>query len=214
MRPAIADAALAFLRRPGVPVWLVVIAAFKFGDALPGAMTRTMLVDAGYTLGDIGLLFGTWGSVAGLLGAMLGGVLAQRAGRRFALVAAGTVHAVLLTAYAWPAFQGVAATNSRELIGFLIVVEHLTGGMATVALFTSMMDICDPRTGATDYTVQASVVVAAQFAGSALSGFSSGAIGYGPHFLLVGVASIAGVGTMAAMFPRRPPPPVYADRVR
>lgn len=202
------DAALAFVRRPGVAAWLLVVAVYKIGDALMGPMARTMLVDAGYTLKDIGVLFGTWGSGFGLVGALVGGLVAQRAGRLPALLVAGVVHAGLIAAYAWPAFAGVVlGDGGAGIIAVLVVLEHLTGGMATVALFTAMMDICDPRTGATDYTVQASVVVFVQFLGSLLSGLSAGAMGYGPHFLVAAAVSLAGTGIMAARFRRRPPVP-------
>lgn len=204
------DAALAFLRRPGVPGWLAVVAAYKIGDALMGPTARVMLVDGGYVLADIGWLFGTWGSAFGLIGAMAGGLLAQRAGRLPALVLAGLVHAALVAAYAWPAFAPAGVLGMRDVIAALVVLEHLTGGMATVALFTAMMDICEPRTGATDYTVQASVVVAAQFAGSFLSGISAQTFGYGVHFGVVAAVSLAGVVIMARRFRLRPEPPLAA----
>jgi predicted MFS family arabinose efflux permease len=76
--------------------------------------------------------------------------------------------------------------------------------MATVALFTAMMDICAPRAAATQYTVQACVVVAAQFAGSVLSGVSAQAWGYGIHFLAVALVSVCGVVVMARRYRHRP----------
>lgn len=208
-------AVLLFLRRPGVAGWLVTLAAYKIGDALMGPTARTMLVDAGYALADIGWLFGTWGSAFGLVGALAGGVLAQRAGRLRALVWSGLVHAALVAAYAWPAFVGVGgAGEGRDVVAALVVLEHLTGGMATVALFTSMMDICDRKAGATEYTVQASVVVAAQFAGSVLSGFSAECLGYGAHFLVVAAVCVLGVGIMFRRFARRPMLPVEPAAAR
>lgn len=211
--PATVDAALAFMKRPGVLAWLLVVAAYKLGDALLGPMARTMLVDRGYTLGDIGWLFGTWGSGFGLVGALVGGWLAQRAGRLPALMSAGLVHTALIAAYAWPAFAGTGDGGTgeggamRDVVTVLVVLEHLTGGMATVSLFTAMMDICDPRTGATDYTVQASVVVVVQFLGSLLSGVSAGQLGYGAHFLVAAAVSLAGVVIMVRRFRERPPAP-------
>jgi MFS transporter, PAT family, beta-lactamase induction signal transducer AmpG len=55
------------------------------------------------------------------------------------------------------------------------------------------MDASDPRTGATDYTVQASVVVWATALGSASSGFLATALGYGPFF--VAAALVCAIGT-------------------
>ena len=39
------------------------------------------------------------------------------------------------------------------------VAEHLLGGMATVALFTLMMDASDPEHAGTDYTLLACAIV-------------------------------------------------------
>lgn len=66
-------------------------------------------------------------------------------------------------------------------------IEHFAGGMATVALFTVMMDTCRPNTEDSDYTVQASIVVIATGIAAALSGISAAAFGYAGHFVFAGV---------------------------
>jgi hypothetical protein len=67
--------------------------------------------------------------------------------------------------------------------------------MATVALFTLMMDASDPAHASTDYTLLACAVVIAQglanFSGAALAD----AIGYAPVFVLGLVLS--GIGCVA-----------------
>jgi MFS family permease len=200
--PARLDAALAFVCRPGVGAWLVVVAVYKLGDALLGPMASVMLVDAGASMTDIGKLFGVWGSVFGLVGAMVGGLLAGRLGRLRTLVIGGLLHTLLLAAWAWPALTGL----DIDVVRALVVLEHLTGGVATVALFTAMMDVADPRTGGTDYTVQACVVVGVQFLGSVISGVSAQQLGYGAHFVVAALVSALGVATMVYAFPFRPPP--------
>jgi PAT family beta-lactamase induction signal transducer AmpG len=202
------DAAFAFLRRPGVLAWLGVVLVYKMGDALLGPMARVMLVDAGTTMTEIGTIFGVWGSAFGLVGAMVGGYLAGRIGRLQALVVGGVLHTVLIAAWAWPSLVTPTGAPTElwgvDAIVALVVLEHLTGGMATVALFTSMMDVADPRTGGTDYTVQACVVVAAQFLGSLLSGVSAQALGYAAHFMLAAHVSALGIAVMVFAFPWRP----------
>ena len=48
-----------------------------------------------------------------------------------------------------------------DTVSRFATAEHLASGMATAALFTAMMDACADGSAATDYTVQASVVVLA-----------------------------------------------------
>jgi PAT family beta-lactamase induction signal transducer AmpG len=184
-------AMLRFFRSRRTLLWLGAIALYKVGDAWGSPMARTLLVDLGFGLNDIALLLGTLGSLAGLVGALTGGLLAGR-GRLLALLAAGLVHAALMASYALPVLVEGMPT---AVVAALIVGEHLTGGMATVALFTAMMDACDRATGASDYTAQASVVVLATGLGGALSGVSAQAWGYAPHFLAA--AAVCALGALA-----------------
>lgn len=193
---------LRFFSRPGVWPWLGLLVLFKIGDAFGSPMVKPLLVDRGLSLAEIGALVGGFGSGAALLGALLGGWLAGRAGRRTALATSGLVHAALMAAYALPVL-GVGGTTALSV---LMVLEHLTGSMATVALFTVMMDASDESTGATDYTAQASIIVWATFAGAAPSGLVAQSLGYGTHFLLAGAVCAVGAVALPALLPRVQPP--------
>lgn len=146
-------------------------------------MLRPFLVDAGMEMASIGWLLGTAGFTAGLLGALAGGFGVTRLGRKRALITYGIFQALTVTAYALPSL-GVGGV---PLLAAVTTIEHFAGGMATVALFTMMMDACRPTTEGSDYTVQASIVVIATGIASALSGVSASLIGYTGHFLLAGV---------------------------
>ena len=191
-------ASLRYFARGGgrYAVWGGALVLYKFGDALGSPMARTMLVDSGYDVVDIGLLLGTFGSVADMVGALLGG-LAARHGRLLALIVCGLVHAALMASYALPV---VFVDVDRAVVAGLIVLEHLTGGMATVALFTAMMDASNKQTGASDYTAQASAVVIATGIGGALSGVSAQSLGYASHFVVAGVVCVIGTLTMLPVY--------------
>jgi hypothetical protein len=196
--PVTLAAAIDFLRRNSgqMMVWCLAIGFYKFGDGFGSAMVRPFLVDHGWSMVQIGQIVGTAGSVAGMTGALLGGAFARR-GRLRALVVAGLVHAALMGAYALAVGEGSVA-----VVGGLLVLEHVTGGMATVALFTAMMDACDRRTGATDYTVQASVVVFASGIASGVSGFAAAFTGYVAHFVVAGVLCVLGTLAMVPLYRR------------
>ena len=177
-------------------VWGGALVLYKIGDAIGSPMARTLLVDRGYDVVDIGFLLGTLGSVAGMIGALLGGVAAKR-GRLLALVVCGLVHAGLMASYAVPAaFVDV----DRLWVAAMIVLEHLTGGMATVSLFTAMMDASSRRSGASDYTAQASAVVVASGIGGALSGVSAQHLGYAAHFVGAGIICVIGTVIMIPIY--------------
>jgi MFS family permease len=194
-------ASLSFFRRGGgtVALWAGSIALYKIGDAIGSPMARTLLIDRGYDVVDVAWLLGTLGSVAGMAGALLGGFVARRR-RLQALVGCGLVHAALMAAYAAPIALDLGVDEGRLFIGALVVLEHVTGGMATVSLFTAMMDAALQETGASDYTAQASVVVVASGVGSALSGVSADALGYLWHFVVAGVVCVVGSLVMIPLY--------------
>lgn len=191
-----------FFARPRVAPWLALLVLYKIGDAYGSPMVKPLLVDRGMSLSEIGVLVGGFGSAAALVGALAGGWLAGRAGRRVALATSGLVHAALMAAYALP----VAGIGGATALSALMILEHLTGSMATVALFTVMMDASDESTGATDYTVQASVIVWATFAGAAPSGLVAQSLGYGPHFVMAGALCALGALALPWLLPRVMPP--------
>ena len=163
-----------WIQRPGALPWVAVLVAFKFGDYLAQGMLRPWMVDSGLTKAEIGWMLGTAGFTAGLVGALVGGLLVNPLGRRRALVWFGLAQATGVAAYGAVIALGL---TGPELWG-AVVYEHFVGGMATAALFTAMMDASRAEHGATDYTLQASIVVGASGAAAALSGFVAAALGY------------------------------------
>ena len=78
-----------FVVRPGFSWWLLTVALYKFGDSLGSRMTGPLLSDSGYSLADIGVITGSAGATAGILGAFVGGAALLRLGRLQALLSFG-----------------------------------------------------------------------------------------------------------------------------
>lgn len=166
------------LAASGNGAWLPALFAYKLGEAAAVAMLRPLLVDLGYGLATIGWLLGLLAFGAGLAGALAGGYGAARLGHDRALLLFGVLQVLGVSLYLAP------ATSSLSLwaLATVCVVEHLASGMATAALFTVMMDRCRPGHAATDYTLQASLVVCASGLAVALGGLSARLFGYPLHF--------------------------------
>lgn len=186
-----------FLRRAGAWRLILLLVVYKAGDAFATGMLRPFLADAGLTLAQLGWLLGTAGFIAGLLGALTGGALVNRLGRRSALLTFGVLQAAAVAGYAYLAL----GEPSQPALYVVCSAEHFAGGMATAALFTSMMDWCTPESGATDYTVQASAVVIATGAASALAGFSAQTFGYFAHFCLATALALGALLAVKYLFP-------------
>jgi MFS family permease len=191
LRPSAAQLAAGWIHRlrvPGMGAFIALICFYKFGDSMVATLIGPFMRDSGLSKETIALMKGTVGSVTSLSGAVLGGWFAFRAGRRAALLACGLLQSASLLFY-------VAAAHGIGGLGMFwagTVAEHLLGSMATVALFTLMMDASDPEHAGTDYTLLACAIVftmgLANFTGAAITD----AAGYAPTFLAGFVLSVAG----------------------
>jgi MFS family permease len=179
-------------------VWVGVLLVYKFGDALATGMFKPYLVDVGLTIGQIGSIDGALGSAAGLLGALAGGWWFTRVGYRYALLGFGLVSASSTALYAAASVTVLPVWGYAALVG----VEHFAGGMATVALFTTMMHFCRRDTEGADYTLQASLVVLSTGLAGAASGFLAERLGYTALFTLGAVLSALGAMAGASGFAR------------
>jgi MFS family permease len=178
------------LRVPGMGAFIALICFYKFGDSMVAALIGPFMRDAGLSKELIALMKGTVGSVASLAGAALGGWYAFRAGRRRALLVCGLLQTASLLFYIVAAYGhgGVAMFWAGS------VAEHLLGGMATVALFTLMMDASDPEHAGTDYTLLACAIVVAMGLANFTGAVIADAVGYAPAFMAGFVLS--GIGCL------------------
>ena len=161
-------------------IWLLALCMYKFGENLAMPMLRPMLVDQGRTLEELAYLIGTIGFGTALLGSMIGGIAINRLGHRLTLRLFLLFNGVALLAYAFIA----ASPASHLTLQIACGIEHFSGGMATVALFTEMMYHCRPRHEATDYTLQSCLTIFINVLAASLSGFVAQITGYTALFLL------------------------------
>jgi predicted MFS family arabinose efflux permease len=176
-------------RQPHMGVWLIVLFTYKAGDALGSAMLRPFLIDRGLELAAIGWMLGTVGFSAGLLGAIAGGGIMNLLGRTRSLVLFGLTHTLSMLLYAVPA----AGMGTEALLYGLCAAEHFAGSLASVALYTLMMDRSRAEAAATDYTAQSSILALAVGVVGATSGFLTESVGYTMLFVIASIFGLGGV---------------------
>lgn len=183
-----------FLKRPGIARIIAVIVAFKIGDALGGGMIRPMLVDQGFTMKDIGEIAGGVGFTASMIGTAIGAGVADYLSRRVALMVA----VVFQTLGAGVYILVLMGATDRAMVAGVISVENVLGSIATVVLFTCMMDWTRTEHSGADYTLLAAIVVVATGIGSLLSGVSAQTLGYlGHHAVSAAVCLVGGIFAVA-----------------
>ncbi|MDJ0841603.1 MAG: MFS transporter [Acidobacteriota bacterium] len=182
-----------FLRRKGVIRLLLFIMIYRSSDGFIRRWVITMLNEKGYSIGQIGWLQGVAGPLAGLVGALIGGMFAARLGRKHSLVYYGLLQLVPFGLYLY-----VAAYQITDLPIMLVSVlaDHIVASMVIVAVFSFMMDQSAPVHGATDYTFQDCAGVFATILVSVGTGFIAENHGYATAFatgmimVLLSVASL------------------------
>ncbi len=180
-----------FVARPGLGWWLLTVALYKFGDSLASRMTGPLLTDSGFSLVEIGVISGTAGATAGVLGAFVGGASLLRLGHREALLGFGVLQAMGLAGY----LLVVAGVQSVYALGAIVYFEQFADGLSTVALFTIMMDRCRPHSPGTDYSLQASLMVMVTGVAATFGGVFTERFGYAAVF------AVASLLTLLALVP-------------
>jgi MFS family permease len=182
--------------------FVALVCFYKFGDSLVASLVGPFMRDFGLSKESIALMKGTVGSVTSLAGAALGGWLAFRIGRRATLLACGLLQSASLLFY----LAVAAGFGGLGMMWAGTVAEHLLGSMATVALFTLMMDAADPSHAGTDYTLLACAVVVAMGLASFTGAAVADAAGYATSMTVGFVLSVAGTLTLVrAIDARRGP---------
>ena len=179
--------------RPGLGWWLLTVALYKFGDSLGSRMTGPLLTDSGYSLADIGVITGSAGATAGVLGAFVGGATLLRLGHAQALLGFGVLQALGLAGY----LLVVGGLHDLYALAAIVYFEQFADGLSTVALFTIMMDRCRPHTPGTDYSLQASLQVLVTGIAALCGGL------FTEHFGYAAVFATAASLTLLALMPAR-----------
>lgn len=178
---------LGFFKLSGAGSWLLLLLTYKVGDAFGTIMIRPHLVDLGVSLSEFAELLGVWGTVAGLFGALLGGLVLKMLPRMPALMVFVCLEGIAIASYS------LVTSLDWPLIYTLVITEHITGGMATVGLFTVMMDRCRNASAGSDYALQSCLVVLSTLTASSLAGFSAANLGYASHYYMAGALCFIGL---------------------
>jgi MFS transporter, PAT family, beta-lactamase induction signal transducer AmpG len=175
--------------RPGVLALAGLIFCFRFGDQMAAGLITPFLLDQGLTKADLAVLKGAVGSGTSLLGAAIGGWLMLRVGRRAALLGCGFMQAAVYGLYVAAAL----GLGGVPLLWLATVAEGVIGTMATVALYSLMMDSADPAHPGTDYTLMGSVGVSLATVGGIAGGLVGDHLGYASAFAAGAVVSVIGL---------------------
>jgi len=183
----------AFFRKPKIPVLLLFLLLYRFGEAQLVKMVTPFLLDArevgglGLTTGQVGWVYGTIGIIALTCGGLLGGVVASRHG---------------LKAWLWPmvliihlpdaAFIYLAAAQPDNLaiISLAVAVEQFGYGFGFTAYMLYMIYIARGEHPTAHYAICTGFMALGMMIPGMWSGWLQEVIGYQHFFLWVILATI------------------------
>lgn len=168
----------AWLKRPGAPIVFAFVLTYKLGDSSMGPMVKPFWVDSGLSLNDIAVVSTTFGVVATIVGAIVGGMLTSRWGIARALVILGITQALSNLGYAAAAASGAG----RYGIYSASILESFTGGLGNAAFMSFMMRACDKRNAATEYALLSATFALTRDLAGAVSGWATTHLGYASYF--------------------------------
>ncbi|MEU1239004.1 MFS transporter [Micromonospora parva] len=199
-------ALLSVFGQPGCRWWTFgVVPLVYVGAGMAYALVTPALVDAGWSLGRIGVVTGVVTSAPAIVAGLVAGLGVGRFGRGGVLVAGGlalTVSTLLLL----PLMNGQAPLGGTVAALCCFMVAYT---IANVVLYTVNMDYSRPDTGGTDFTVLSSFGLVCSFVASSIGLAAAERVGYPAVAVAAIVLVAAGVVLGLAhqrRFPHRPGP--------
>lgn len=171
--------------------WLALLFAGIAGAGFEavGAVAGPFLVDRGQSQDMVGWFFALPVVIGMVVGALVGGYISDRLGRRrtvavFLTLLAGVVCAI--------AFADGVFEDSGNLLIALLSLLYFCIGLFTASSYALFMDLTDPNLGATQFSAYMGATNACEVWATFAVGRSIGAFGYAPSF-----AMFAGLSLLA-----------------
>jgi PAT family beta-lactamase induction signal transducer AmpG len=184
-----------YFRQAQIAAVVFYILTFRLGDALMLKMAPPFLLDPlsqgglGLTTADVGLSYGTVGTLFLLLGGILGGWLIGRDGLRrwlwpTALIQNSAILLYWYLAVCKPGIWMVAIVNS---------IEQFSYGLGVAAYTVFLLSTVKTEYKAAHYAMATALMAAGVMIPGAVSGYLQQALGYANFFLLSFLAAIPGI---------------------
>ncbi len=189
-----ADAFVSFFRKKSIWMMIAVAYFYRFGEGLIERIGPLFLLDTravgglGLSNSQLGTINGTYGTIAFILGALLGGVFSARMGLRSALF-------VLVLALNIPHLTYLYLSQTRPeslaVIALAVTIEKFGYGFGSVGHMLYMMQQMAPGSYKTaHYALATGVMGLCMMSTGMVSGRLQEAVGYQTFFVIVMAASV------------------------
>lgn len=181
-----------FFKRDRMMSWVVLILLYLAGTSMASAMMKPLLVDLKFTLTEIGQIVGLVSYSAGIIGALMGGVIISKWGVERSLVWFGILQGISILA-CLPLARGAV---DLSIVYAVNISLQLFASMGYTAVCTVMLEKSQAATAGTDYTIQTSLI----YLGGILAMVASGSIAqyFGYESMLFVATGLCGLSVIFA----------------
>ena len=197
-------------RQRGAARWAFVLTPLM-ALGMPGAygLLVPIMIDAGVSVGSVGLLTNGFGGAIGCVAAIVAGMLIHRLGRKRALVLYGLGQVVAIASV-----LPVVWAGGMVWVLTAIVLLNVFNTAGYAAMYTINMDYARQGSAGSDFTVQTSISYAVRFAGAGVILGFAGSLGYTwALFLCMGLAALGVLATVLLFVERSVHTAPVADEV-
>lgn len=185
LKQAVIEPLTDFFSRNNAWLLLLLIIAYKLGDAFALSLSTTFLLsDRGFSLDQLALVNKTLGIFATLSGVLLGGILMQRMSLFRALWWFGILQAMSNAGYWLLSINEPHITTMAAVVFF----ENLCGGMGTAAFVALLMTLCNSNFSATQFALLSALAAVGRVYVGPLAAWFVKAHGW-PLFFLFSIAA-------------------------
>lgn len=183
-----------YFQQPKIGAVLAFILLYRLGEAMLVKLAAPFLLDApeagglGLSTAQVGLAYGTLGSVALTVGGVLGGWIVSRYGVKLTLLPLAFGLNLPHLFYVYLAYQ----SPSVHWIYLLVTIEQFGYGLGTAAYSVYLMMLATERYKTSHFAISTSVMALGMMLPGLVSGAVQQALGYRLFFWLVVALSIVG----------------------
>ncbi|WP_186956502.1 MFS transporter [Undibacterium umbellatum] len=177
-------------RRPTIRWGMATIISCQASLRWFSTIMLTYLVDRGFAVVEIGILSGVGVAIAGVVGALLGGLLLKRYQRLSMLKASLVAYLALQLVYLLIESQ---AWHTKPLLAGVFLLFCTTMSLGFVVLYTIMMDWASPAQAGTDYSLLQCTDAFCALVFGLSAGWVTSRLGYGATFIITSGLAFAGL---------------------
>ncbi|HAF94905.1 MAG TPA: MFS transporter [Elusimicrobia bacterium] len=201
------EAFVSYFTQEGIGYIIAFILFYRFAEAMLLKLTSPFLLDGlekgglGISTAEVGIIYGTVGMIALIIGGVLGGWLISKYGFRrclwpmvFALHVPDVFY--LYMSYAQPALRQIAVFGRDIPFGtvpLLVAAEQFGYGIGLTIFTVYLMMICRGKYKTAHFAISTGIMALGMMVPGMISGLLQQAVGYRHFFLAVCILTIPGI---------------------